>query len=134
MVAANAYTAHPAGVVTILGYYRRVMRRHGDAKKSLIATEVGWPSGIGKTKQNYGFNTTERGQGQKLTQLLPLLSQNRQRLGLTGFYYYTWMTTDQPDSRPFDYAGLLRYDSATNTVHPKPAYSAFRTAVAKLER
>jgi hypothetical protein len=133
LVAANAYTAQPSGVVTILSNYRRVMARHGDAEKPLVATEVGWPSGLGKTNQNFGFNTTERGQAQKLTQLLPLLAQNRRRLHLIGFYYYTWMTSDQPDSRPFDYAGLLRYDAASNTIHPKPAYWAFRTAVAKLE-
>jgi hypothetical protein len=134
VVAANAYTAHPSGVITILGYYRRVMDTHGDAHKPILATEVGWPSGLGKTTRDFGFNTTERGQAQKLAQLLPLLAQNRKRLGLAGFYYYTWMTTDPRNARPFDYAGLLHYDAATKTVRPKPAYWAFRRAVAALER
>lgn len=109
------------------------MARNGDAGKPMLATEVGWPSGVGKTRVNYGFNVTERGQARKLSQLLPLLARNRQRLRLTSFYYYTWMTTDPPNAKPFQYAGLLRCDVVSNTVTPKPAYWAFRRTVKKLE-
>lgn len=133
VVAANPYTKQPSGVITILRNYRKVMARNGDARKPLLATEVGWPAATGKTDVNYGFNVTERGQAKKLSQLLPLLARNRGPLKLAGFYYYTWATQDPPNAKPFQYAGLLHYDPSSNTFHPKPAFWAFRRGVAKLE-
>jgi hypothetical protein len=133
VVAANPYTRQPSGVITILGDYRQVMAKHGDADKPIIASEVGWPSATGKATQDFGFNVTERGQARKLSKLLPLLAQNRRRLRLAGFYYYTWMTSDPPHAGPFQYAGLLRYQQSNTTVRPKPAYQAFRRTVARLE-
>jgi hypothetical protein len=95
---------------------------------------VGWPSGKGRASANFGINTTERGQAKKLSQLLPLLVQNRRQLGLRGFYYYTWMTPDPPHAGPFYYAGLLHYEAAKHRIKPKPAYWAFRRTVLGLER
>jgi len=132
-VASNPYTAKPSGVITILGKFRQVMDQHGDRAKPMVATEVGWPSALGKSSQNFGINTTERGQARKLSQLLPMLASNRRRLGLAGFFYYTWVTPDPPHGGPFAYAGLLRLDQAKHRIVPKPAYWAFRRAVRKLE-
>ena len=130
-VASNPYTAKPSGVITILRLMRRMMDKHGDHAKPLIATEVGWPSAKGRTKQNFGFNTTEQGQAQKLTQLLPLLAANRTSLGLQGFYYYTWMSTDQRGAVSWAFSGLLQWTGSK--VRAKPAYAAFRSAALKLE-
>jgi hypothetical protein len=134
VAAANPYTKQPSGVITILGYFRKVMKQYGDAHKPLLATEVGWPSGKGKANANFGINTTERGQAKKLSQLLPLLVQNRHQLGLRGFYYYTWMTPDPRHAGPFYYAGLLHYEVSKHRIKPKPAYWAFRRTVLGLER
>jgi hypothetical protein len=110
------------------------MSRYGDRRKPLLATEVGWPSALGKTNQNYGFNTTEKGQARKLRQLLPMLASNRRRLGLAGFYYYTWIATDRRNApSSFDFSGLLHFDTTTDRVSAKPAYSAFRRTALKLE-
>ena len=133
VVAANPYTALPAGVITILGYFRHVMDRHGDGHKSLIATEIGWPSALGKATSDFGINTTEKGQAKKLAQLLPLLAASRQRLHLNAFYYYTWMSTDPHHGVPFQYAGLLRFNPAHDRISAKPAYLAFRRTVLRLE-
>ncbi|MFL5822929.1 MAG: hypothetical protein ACJ764_05750 [Solirubrobacteraceae bacterium] len=133
-VAANPYTAQPSGVITILGYFRKAMDDNGDSHKPLLATEVGWPSAKGKSSQDFGFNTTERGQAKKLSELLPLLAKNRHRLRLASFYYYTWMSTDPRHGVPFQYAGLLRFRRAKDKIDPKPAYFAFRRTVRKLER
>ncbi len=132
-VASNPYTLHPSGVVTILQYFRKVMNHYGDSGKPMIATEVGWPSATGKTHQNYGFNTTERGQAKKLAQLLPLLAAGRHQLRLAAFYYYTWLSTDQRNSDSFNFAGLSRVNPATGTITPKPAYFSFRHTVRSLE-
>lgn len=130
-VGSNPYTAKPSGVITILRRMRQTMDKHGDRAKPLIATEVGWPSAKGKTKQNFGFNTTERGQAQKLTQLLPLLAANRVSLGLQRFYYYTWMSSDRRGAISWAFSGLLQWTGSK--VRPKPAYAAFGRAALKLE-
>ncbi len=132
-VGSNPYTSKPAGVIRILTNVRRAMDGHGDHSKPLIATEVGWPSALGKTRQNFGFNTTEQGEAKKLSQLLPMLASNRQRLGLSGFYYYTWVSTDQRGAVSWAFSGLLHFDSGTGTVSAKPAFSAFRRTALKLE-
>jgi hypothetical protein len=109
------------------------MDGHGDRSKPLIATEVGWPSALGKTKQNFGFNTTEQGEAKKLSQLLPMLAANRRSLGLAGFYYYTWVSTDQRGAVSWAFSGLLHYDSGNGTVSTKPAFKAFRRTALKIE-
>lgn len=129
-VTADVYTAKPQGVITILGYYRQVMAQHGDGRKPIVATEVGWPSNRTYAK-NPSFNTTERGQATDVARLLPLLADNRRQLRLAAFYFYTWMTTDQ--GRWINYFGLLQFDPATHRISAKPAYSAFRRTVRKLE-
>jgi hypothetical protein len=130
-VSSNPYTLKPSGVITILSYMRKAMDKHGDQAKPLIATEVGWPSAKGKTKQNFGFNTTEKGQAQKLSQLLPLLASNRKALGLQSFYYYTWMSDDQRGAVSWSFSGLLQWTGSK--VRAKPAYFAWRKAALKLE-
>ncbi len=132
-VGSNPYTSKPAGVIRILTNVRRAMDKNGDHSKPLIATEVGWPSALGKTKQNFGFNTTEQGEAKKLSQLLPMLASNRKPLGLAGFYYYTWLSTDQPGAVSWAFSGLLRFDSSAGTVSAKPAFDAFRRTALKLE-
>jgi hypothetical protein len=132
-VAANSYTPKPEDVITILGRYRQTMDENGDTRKPLLATEIGWPSGLGRTSLSYSFQTTKRGQARKLAKVLPLLARSRRRLKLGAFYYYTWMSPDPEHANPFAFAGLLHYNQSTHSVHPKPAYWAFRRAVKKLE-
>ena len=87
----------------------------------------------GQTSHTATFSVTEQGQAKRISQLLPLLARNRRSLGLAGFDYYTWMTTDPPGGNAFDFSGLLHYDVSTNTITAKPAYSAFKRAVKALE-
>jgi hypothetical protein len=62
-----------------------------------------------------------------------MLASNRRRLGLAGFYYYTWLSTDQPGAVSWAFSGLLRFDSSTGVVSAKPAFKAFRLTALKLE-
>lgn len=126
VVAIHPYTARPAGVITILQRARKVMDEHGDARKPILATEITWNSSLGKAPPQFGVGTTESGQAQLLGQLMPMLTRDRAKLGLMGFYWYTWMGNETPTSNPyaFDYAGLLKYDHGSVTA--KPALSVYR--------
>jgi hypothetical protein len=133
-VAANTYEPTPQNVISTLGADRRVMDGYGDSSKPLIDSECGWPSALGKTVENLGVATTERGQAQKLSQLLPLLAANRKTLNLQSFFYDTWMSTDQRGAlSPFEFAGLYRYELANQHVYAKPAAAAFKAAAFRME-
>jgi hypothetical protein len=134
VVGENTYAPSPGRVLEVLRHVRTTMDRNGDRNKPLLDTEVGWPSALGKSELTLGVATTEHGQATKLAALLPMLAANRKALGLAGFYYYTWVSTDVVGSpSPFVFAGLFRYDPDTHTFHAKPAFAAFRSVVRRLE-
>jgi hypothetical protein len=131
IVAVHPYTHTPQGVITILSYVRTVMNQAGDRGKPIFADEISWPSSLGKTAHNtgYDFATTEAGQARNLGTLLPMLVRDRARLGLAGFYYYDWLGQDRPNYLAFDFAGLLRFSDGG--LQAKPAYGVFvRNALA----
>ncbi|MFL5829174.1 MAG: hypothetical protein ACJ76X_04595 [Solirubrobacteraceae bacterium] len=130
-VAAHPFTSEAAGVITILQRVRAVMNKYGDSHKPLYATEVSWPSSVGKTSQLFGFETTEAGQAQRISQLLPLLAANRKPLGLAGFDWSTWVTRDERGDKSFEFAGLFKYPH--RHLIAKPGYRAFRKAALALE-
>jgi hypothetical protein len=127
VVAVHPYTRDPKGVITILKLVRQVMNAAGDGRKPMVADEISWPSSLGKTFHNtgYDFATTEAGQANKLSRMLPMLARDRTRLRLLAFYYYTWATAEQRNGLAFDFSGLLRFDPATDEFVKKPAFSVF---------
>ena len=134
VVAVHAYTARPAGVITILGNVRTVMDRYGDRTKPILATEMGWPSSLGQTNQrSFDVATTQAGQATKLGQVLPLLAGARTRLGLAGFDLYTWMGDEYPGADTFDFSGLFGFNPNDDSVFVKPAYATFRHAALAME-
>jgi hypothetical protein len=135
VVAVHPYTRSPKGVITILSFVRQVMNREGDPRKPIVADEVSWPSSLGKTVHNtgYDFATTEAGQARNISRLLPLLGRYRTRLHLMGFYWYTWASTEQINGLAFDFAGLLKYIPDGFQFIPKPALTAFTNASLALE-
>jgi hypothetical protein len=132
-VAVHPYTAKPSGVITILRYVRQVMNQNGDRRKPIIADEISWPSSLGKTQHNQGFDigTTEAGQARDIGTMLPLLGTQRRALNLSSFYYYTWAGRDDRGGGAFDFAGLFHFDDGVFTA--KPAFSAFERAALALE-
>jgi arabinogalactan endo-1,4-beta-galactosidase len=129
-VATHPYTAHPQGVITFMTYVRRVMNANGDKRKPLFATELGFPSSLGKAP-GYGFETTEQGQATSTAQLMQLLAGNRKRLGLAGFYFYTWMGDEYAGAPTFNYAGLFK-DTGGQIV-AKPVFTTFTQTALNLE-
>jgi hypothetical protein len=134
VVAIHPYTAKAAGVIIILKKVRAVMARFGDRDKPILATEITWPSSQGKAPPQFGVSTTEAQQAQRLDQVMPMLADDRAQLGLMGFYWYTWMGDEGPDTNPyaFNFAGLLKY--VRGTVSPKPALGVFKRRALEIER
>jgi hypothetical protein len=134
IVGLHPYTRSPQGVITILSRARQIMQGYGDAAKPIIADEISWPSSLGKTVHDtgYDFATTEAGQAKDVTQVMPLLAANRIRLGLAAVYYYTWAGVETPGGLAFTYSGLIKY--VHSTFVRKPAYWAFRHNALALER
>jgi hypothetical protein len=134
VVAVHPYTATPAGVITILKKVRAVMNSHGDRHKPILATELSWPAAKGKARTTFENATTESGQARKLGQAVPLLAANRHKLGLAGFYYYTWITNESAGASvdQFNFAGLLRFLNGRGTFL-KPALGAFSKAALRIE-
>ena len=133
IVAIHPYTATPQGVITILQRARQVMNRNGDSGKPILATEITWPSSAGKAPPQFGVSTTESQQAQRVKQVMPLLAANALKLGLMGFYWYTWMGNETPSKHPygFDFAGLEKYVGGAVSI--KPALGAFAQQALRIE-
>jgi hypothetical protein len=133
VVAVHPYTKTPQGVITIIRFVRHQLDVTGAASKPILADEISWPSSVGQTTHNvgYDFATTKAGQAKKVGQALRLLAANRFRLGLAGFYYYDWAGQERPNYLAFDFAGLFHF--AAGQFQPKPAYGVFRSMALRLE-
>jgi hypothetical protein len=132
-VSVNAFTRTPANVVLYLQLTRRAMNHFKDNKKPMIATELSWPSAKGQTSTKFDWDTTQAGQARNIAALLPMLGADRTQLGLSGFYYYTWMGAEQHGAPDFSFAGLEGLNSS-GSVFTKPALGAFRHAALALEK
>jgi hypothetical protein len=128
----NGFTATPADVITYLRLVRRALNRHHDRHKSLLATELSWPSSQGQSPEKADFDTTEAGQASNIAGLLPRLGRWRGRLGLAGFYYYTWIGQEYRGAQEFNFAGLLKLHAGQ--VTKKPALGAFSAGALALEQ
>jgi hypothetical protein len=148
VVAVNAFTAAlndqsaKAAVDRNLELYRRVRRvmsRHGDAKKPIYNTEVTWTSALGKVKKKYlaGFETTQKGQAQRMTEYFSRVAKD-QKLRIKRVYWYTWFSGYTParsfnNIPSFQYAGLTAHDAVGKPFRRKPLLSAYARIAAKLE-
>jgi hypothetical protein len=131
VVAVNGFTKIPANVMLFMLFVRRAMARFGDGAKPLLATEISWPSAKGQTHDRFDFITTRAGQARDITTLLPLIGQQRVALHLIGFYWYTWMGEETPNTPAFNFSGLLAFHNGK--VGAKPGLAAFRARALALE-
>lgn len=134
VAAVNGFTSTPKNVVMFLRLVRRAMNRLGDRRKSLLYTEMSWPSSVGQSVKRLDWDTTEAGQARKIATVLPMLAANRKSLRLRAFYYYTWMSEEYKGAfDDFNFAGLVSYQP-DQKVTDKPALTAFQQAALRLER
>ena len=131
--AIHPFSRRVDNVVKIVKLARRTMAQAGDARKTLMLTEVSWSSGKGKSTFNYGWETTEKGQATKIRQALPALTKVRTKYKLGGIWWYTWLSPKLGDDESFSYSGLRRVAKSGKPVS-KPALRAFSSTVKRLRR
>jgi polysaccharide biosynthesis protein PslG len=104
------FTSTAERVVRIARLVRRAMRRHGDARLPLWATEVGWPASKGRVRSSSPLQTSASGQAKLLTRAYELLAESRRdrAVGVTRAYWYTWASSYSGDI--FRFAGLQEFD------------------------
>lgn len=136
VAAIHAYTSSARNVVRLLARDRRELDRNRGRRVGLLVTEMGWSSGAGRARpQKYvTWNTTERGQARRLTQVYRALAAARRRLRITGAYWYSWYTPERPRSTDWeDYTGLRR-QRRDGRIVSKPAQKAYRAIARRLAR
>jgi hypothetical protein len=131
IVSVNGFTKTPSDVVRYVALMRAALNRLGEGQTPIMATEISWPSALGKSPQYNDFNTTEAVQARNIATVVPLLGGQRTQLRLLALYYYTWIGDEAPGSPAFFYAGLLALRG--DRVVAKPALSAFASAALALE-
>jgi hypothetical protein len=133
VAAVHPFSRRVSNVMKIVSLVRREMRRHGDARKRLVLSEVSWSSGRGHSTFNYGWEVTERAQALRLAAALVRLAARRRADRIAAIYWYTWLSPAIGGKDSFDYSGLRRLDAAGRPVS-KPALTAFRVVARGLER
>jgi hypothetical protein len=114
-VALHPYVADAGAMEGQIENLRRVMAANGDIATPLYVTELGWGSDGFESRWERG----PRGQARELDRAFALLSNNRQRWGIGGVWWFSW--TDAAGSCQFcDSAGLL-----TGDREAKPSWYRF---------
>ena len=131
IVALHPYTGIPKNVIRIVKIVRREMARRGDAKMPVWITELSWPAAKGKTPQHGGFETTEKGQKDRLQEGLPLIADGRRKHRIGRVYWYTWLSVEGITDSAFDYSGLRRMRNGQ--VHDAPSLSTFTRLARRLQ-
>jgi polysaccharide biosynthesis protein PslG len=121
ILAVNPYAASTKDLLRKLSKVRKIMRRRHDSRTQMWLTEMGW--------SDKGPRSPFR--ASRIRSAIPGLAKASRKLRLRGFVYYSWR-----DGAPYAplfrdfwglHTGLLRINGT-----PKPAYNAFRQAVARL--
>jgi hypothetical protein len=101
--------------------FRKVMSKHGDRRKGLWITEVGWGSAH---KTRFGLTKGKRGQARILKRSFRALKRKRHQWQITRVLWFNFRDP-KGGTRGCSFcssAGLLR-----NNSRPKPAWRAFRS-------
>jgi hypothetical protein len=126
-LAINAYAKDRRELAKLLRTVRKLMNRAHDRKARIWITELGW----GDSGPPHRFVVGSSGQAQRISSCFSTIRKLRRKLRLRGFVYYSWR-----DGRPYPplyqdqwglHTGLLDLNG-----RPKPALTAFRSAVARL--
>jgi hypothetical protein len=118
-VAIHPYASKPRQVLSVTQSVRRVMNAHGDRRKPLWITELGWATGGDYWSQSLYRATLEQ-QATRVGRTTALLLANRRRLRLQRIDWHTWRDLGGTGLFWDKHMGLFTADG-----EPKPAWSAF---------
>jgi hypothetical protein len=130
-VAVHPYTALPSGVMRIVRYTRRVMRRYGDRRLPIWITEFSWPAAGSRMRNVPAWAAvSDAEQARLLRRAMRQMVRERKRLRIAGVYWYSWIT---PETRRswFGYSGLRRVRRGERV--DAPVLRQFRRSARKLE-
>jgi hypothetical protein len=119
-VALHPYAPSINEFATAIKRIRRTMKQHGDKRKPLWLTEVGW----GSNNDRFRLNKGKRGQKRLLKRSFSLTLHKRHRWHLQGVQWFDWR--DPARGAPIvcsfcSSAGLLKHNYGQ-----KPAYRTFQ--------
>lgn len=124
-LAVNPYGKTSGELLGKLRHFRSILNAAHDRRAGMWVTEFGW-SDIGPASS---FRAGSAGQARQIRRVIPALARMRSHLHLRGLVYYSWR-----DGAPYPpkfkdfwglHTGLLRRNGS-----PKPAFAAFKAAVA----
>ncbi|MDQ3587037.1 MAG: hypothetical protein M3375_01610, partial [Actinomycetota bacterium] len=131
IAAVHVYTARPTGVIRVLRRVRRAMARMGDRRKPVWLTEFGW-AGRSDRRSRVPWETTMRGQANRLTATYRLLARHRRSLRLGRAYWYTWLSQQDSIFRDWESRTGLRRLNGT-LISSTPALTAYRRFAIRVE-
>jgi hypothetical protein len=117
-VAIHPYAARPRQILRVTQSARRVMNAHGDGRKPIWITELGWTTGGNYWSQSL-YHATPEQQAIRLRGTARLLLAHRRGLRLRRVDWHTWRDFTGGDNFWDKYMGLFTADG-----HPKPAWIA----------
>lgn len=125
-LAVNPYGKTSGQLLAKLRHFHSILVRGHHRRAHMWVTEFGW-SDVGPASS---FRAGSAGQARQIRRVIPALVKQRSRLRLRGLVYDSWR-----DGAPYAplfkdfwglHTGLLRQNGS-----PKPAFAAFKAAVAK---
>jgi polysaccharide biosynthesis protein PslG len=122
-VAVHPYARDRRGVIRVIRRARSIMRSHGDGRKSVWVTEIGWATAGPVSRNTRRFRTTEAGQAKRIKTTLRALAGARRRLRIGAVVWFS-LQDRRPVSGERDWwglhTGLFRVSG-----NPKPGWFAF---------
>jgi polysaccharide biosynthesis protein PslG len=116
-MAIHPYATKPIQALRVTQTVRRIMNRHGNAKKPLYITELGWTTG-GSDWATSLYRATPTSQAERLSRSIALLTSHRRALRLRRIFLFSWRDYVTDGLWP-NFMGLF-----TTNGQPKPAWAA----------
>jgi len=135
VIAIHPYTRNAQGVLATVRSTRRVAAQRGQRTVPIVLSEVAFSSSAGDSPDKRSFatwDTTERGQADRLRSTFRLLAKERRRLGIGAVSWYTWLSPQAKGANWSSYAGLNRLQG--DRIIRKPALLTYRETVRALSR
>jgi hypothetical protein len=125
-------------VLVIVQRMRDQMHRYGDDRKPIILTEMTWAAAAGKVPQGalLGFETTPKGQAQRLAAAYGALVSEQYKMRITQAYWFSWSSEYSAlgglSNMIFRFTGLTRFVGGA-VFSPMPLLGTYTSTAAKYE-
>jgi hypothetical protein len=126
-----------ARVLIIVQRMRDQMHHYGDDRKPIILTEMTWAAAAGKVPRGalLGFETTPKGQAQRLAAAYAALVRERFKMRIAQAYWFSWASEYSArgalSNMVFRFTGLMRLDGGPFVA--MPLLATYASTAAKYE-